>query len=187
MPAVLTPPAMQLLTAVEFAAKFSHHRMELVRGLPVETPMPDYRHGKMCARITRYLDEYAETHDLGHVMSNDSFVKVESDPDTIRGGDVLFISYERLAKGEVPPGVLDAIPELVVEVVSPSNLWTGLFTKVDEYLAAGVKVVVILDPESRTASTYRPNVVQEVLRVTDTLTLPEVLPGFSVPVAKLFG
>lgn len=79
------------------------------------------------------------------------------------------------------------IPEVVVEVVSPSNLWTGLFTKVDEYLAAGVKVVVILDGDSQTASTYRPNVVQEIFRMADTLTIPDVLPGFSVPVAKLFG
>lgn len=187
MSAVLTPPAVRLLTAAEFAEKFSHHRMELVRGLPVLTPMPNHRHGKICAKITRHLVEFAETHDLGHVMSNDTFVKVEHDPDTLRGGDVLFISYERLARGEVPAGVLDVIPELVVEVVSPSNLWTGLFTKVDEYLAAGVKVVVILDGDSLTASTYRPNVVQEIFRVTDTLTLPDVLPGFSVPVAKLFG
>lgn len=180
---VLTP----LLTAAEFAANFSHLRMELVRGIPVETPRPDLRHGYSCIKMGRYLDEFAEANNLGHVMSNDSFVKVEANPDTVRGGDVLFISYERLPRGPIPPGVLDVIPELVVEVVSPSNLWTGLFTKVDEYLAAGVKVVVILDGDSQTASTYRPNVVQEIFRVTDTLTLPDVLPGFSVPVAKLFG
>jgi Uma2 family endonuclease len=185
--AVLNPPAVKLLTAAEFAANFSHLRMELVRGVPVETPMPDQRHGKACVKMARYLDEFAEANDLGHVMGNDTFVKVATNPDTIRGGDVLFASYERLPRGPIPPGVLDVIPELVVEVVSPSNLWTGLFTKVDEYLAAGVKVVVILDGDSQTASTYRPNVVQEIFRVTDTLTLPDVLPGFSVPVAKLFG
>ena len=187
MSAVLTPPAVRLLTAAEFAEKFSRHRMELVRGIPVETPMPDFRHGKACARMTYHLVAFTEANDLGHVMGNDTFVKVATNPDTLRGGDVLFVSYERLPKGEIPPGVLDVIPELVVEVVSPSNLWTGLFTKVDEYLAAGVKVVVILDPESKTASTYRPNVVQDIFRVTDTLTIPDVLPGFSVPVAKLFG
>lgn len=187
MSAVLTPPAVKLLTAAEFAKQFAHLRMELVRGLPVETPMPDFRHGKACAKMTYHLVAYTESQDLGHVMGNDTFVKVATNPDTLRGGDVLFVSYERLPKGEIPPGVLDVIPELVVEVVSPSNLWTGLFTKVDEYLAAGVKVVVILDGDSRTASTCRPNVVQEIFRVTDTLTIPDVLPGFSVPVAKLFG
>ena len=143
MSAVLTPPAVRLLTAAEFAEKFSRHRMELVRGIPVETPMPDFRHGKACARMTYHLVAFTEANDLGHVMGNDTFVKVATNPDTLRGGDVLFVSYERLPKGEIPPGVLDVIPELVVEVVSPSNLWTGLFTKVDEYLAAGVNVVVM--------------------------------------------
>ncbi len=186
MSAVLTPPAVKLLTADEFAEKFSNQRMELVHGIPVETPMPNLRHGKVCSTFTRLLGNFVDEHDIGHVMSNDSFVKVRSNPDTLRGADVLFITYERLAKGRVPDGVLDVIPELVVEVVSPTNLWTELFTKVGEYMAAGVKVVVILDPRSETASVYRPDVVQETFRRNDTLTVPEVLPGFSVPVAKLF-
>lgn len=187
MSALLTPPpATRLLTADEFAERYTGHRMELVRGLPVETPRPNLRHGPVCTKIVRFVDRYVEEHDLGHVMTNDSFVKVESDPDTLRGADVLFISYERLPKGPAPNAVSDVIPELVFEVVSPSDVWTDLFGKVGEYLAAGVKVVVILDPRSETASVYRPDVVQEVLRVADTLTIPEVLPGFAVPVAKLF-
>jgi Uma2 family endonuclease len=187
MSAVLTPPAVKLLTAHEFADQFADQRYELVRGIPMETPMPNHRHGYTCVKISRYLDEFAEASDLGRVMGNDTFVKVASDPDTVRGADVMFVSYERLPKGPVPDGLLDVIPELAVEVVSPTNLWTGLFGKVGEYLAAGVKVVVILDPKSETASVYRPGVVQEVLRAPDALTVPEVLPGFSVPVAKLFG
>lgn len=187
MTAVLTPPAVKLLTAEEFAEKFSNQRMELVRGIPVETPMPNLRHGKVCSTFGRLLGNFVDEHDLGHVMSNDSFVKVRNDPDTLRGADVLFISYERLAKGRVPDGVLDVIPELAVEVVSPTNLWTELFGKVEEYLSAGVKAVVILDPKTETASVYRPGVNQHVFRRADTLTVPDVLPGFSVPVAKLFG
>jgi Uma2 family endonuclease len=187
MSAVLTPPAVKLLTAAEFAEKYADRRYELVRGIPVETPMPTLRHGKVCLTFGRLLGNFVDEHDLGHVMGNDSFVKVESDPETVRGADVLFISYERLPKGPVPDGVLDVIPELVVEVVSPTNLWTELFGKVGEYLKAGVKVVVILDPRTETASVYRPDVVQEVLRAPDALTIPEVVPGFSVPVAKLFG
>lgn len=103
MSAVLTPPAVRLLTAAEFAAKFSHHRMELVRGLPVETPMPDQRHGKACAMMTYYMVAYTEVNDLGHVMGNDTFVKVATNPDTLRGGDVLFISYERLPRSRSRP------------------------------------------------------------------------------------
>jgi Uma2 family endonuclease len=187
MTALLTPPAVKLLTADEFAEQYTDRRFELVRGVPVETPMPNHRHGYTCVKIGRYLDEFAEASDLGRVMGNDTFVKVATNPDTLRGADVLFVSYERLPRGAVPDGVLDVIPELAVEVVSPTNLWTELFTKVEEYLAAGVRVVVILDPKTETASVYRPGVNQQVFRRADTLTIPEVLPGFSVPVAKLFG
>jgi Uma2 family endonuclease len=187
MSAVLQPPAaLKLFTAAEFADQYAQRRFELVRGVPVETPTPNLRHGKVCTKIARFLDTFSEERDLGHVMSNDSFVKVENDPDTLRGADVLFISYERLPKGRVLDGVLDVIPDLAVEVVSPSDVWTKLFGKVHEYLDAGVKAVVILDPRSQTASVYRPDVVQQVFAQTDTLTVPEVLPGFSVPVAKLF-
>lgn len=187
MPATLQPPpAPALLTAAEFAARYADRRYELVRGVVEETPMPNLRHGKVCTKIARHLDTFAEEHDLGHVMSNDSFVKVEQDPDTLRGADVLFISYSRLAKGKVPDGVLDVIPDLAVEVVSPTDVWTKLFGKVHEYLDAGVTAVVILDPRSESASVYRPDVRQQTFEKTDVLTVPEVLPGFSVPVAKLF-
>lgn len=187
MSAVLQPPAaLKLLTAAEFADQYAQRRFELVRGVPVETPMPNLRHGKVCNLAAYYLTQHVMEGDLGHVMSNDSFVKVENDPDTLRGADVLFISYERLPKGRVPDGVLDVIPDLAVEVVSPSDVWTKLFGKVHEYLDAGVRAVVILDPRSETASVYRPDVVQQVFEKTGTLTVPEVLPGFSVPVARLF-
>jgi Uma2 family endonuclease len=186
MSAVLTPPAVKLLTADEFAQDFADRRFELVRGIPVETPMPNMRHGLICSTVNRLMGNFVADQGLGRVMSNDSFVKVERDPDTLRGADVLFVSYERLPKGPVPDGVLDVIPELVVEVVSPSDLWTELLGKAEEYLAAGVNVVVILDPKTETASVYRPGVNQHVFRRADALSVPDVLPGFSVPVAKLF-
>jgi Uma2 family endonuclease len=75
---------------------------------------------------------------------------------------------------------------MVAEVKSPSDTWSELFIKVGEYLGAGVRVVVVVDPERVTVSTYRPGGEQEILREADTLTLPDVLPGFSVPVARLF-
>lgn len=186
MSAVLTPPAVKLLTADEFAERFADRRFELVRGVPVETPVPNMRHGLICSTISRLMGNFVADQGLGRVMSNDSFVKVEHDPDSLRGADVLFVSYERLPKGPVPDGVLDVIPELVVEVVSPSDLWTELLGNAEEYLTAGVKVVVILDPKTETASVYRPGVNQNVFRRADTLSVPDVLPGFSVPVAKLF-
>jgi Uma2 family endonuclease len=129
MSALLTPPpANRLLTADEFAERYSGHRMELVRGLPTLLPvaLPD----------------------------------------------------ELQSRGTAP--------RLVLEVLSPSETWVNVLRRIATHLKAGVKVVVILDPRSETASVYRPDVVQEVLRAADTLTVPEVLPGFAVAVATLF-
>ena len=78
------------------------------------------------------------------------------------------------------------MPELIVEVKSPTDRWGDLFVKVGEYLKAGVLVVVLLDPISRSVSIYRDEARQEILGEADTLVLPDILPGFSVPVARLF-
>lgn len=76
-------------------------------------------------------------------------------------------------------------PELVIEVRSPSDRWSQLFTKVGEYLAAGVTAVVAIDPNTETASVYRES-GQQIFTTTDELALPDVLPGFAVPVARFF-
>jgi Uma2 family endonuclease len=77
-------------------------------------------------------------------------------------------------------------PELVIEVRSPTDRWSQLFAKVGEYLGAGVLVVVIIDPNTETVSVYRDDGRQQILTTTDELTLPDVLPGFAVPVARFF-
>jgi Uma2 family endonuclease len=158
--------------------------VELVKGVVVEYPMPGLNHGKLCIRIGALIYNHVEAHDLGHVMSNDTFVR--TGPETVRGGDVCYWSYERLPRGPVPEGVASAAPDLVVEVKSPSNRWAALFGKVGDYLEAGVRVVVLLDPATATASVYRPDELQQIFHNGDALTLPDVLPGFAVPLERLF-
>jgi Uma2 family endonuclease len=183
-PPAPTPPA--LLTAEEFAQQYADRRAELVRGRVVELPMPQMKHGKVCYRVTMALGTFVEPRDLGHVMTNDSWVVTKRGPDTVRGSDILFVSYARLPKGKVPEGLLNVVPELVFEVRSPSDLWTDVIAKMLEYLSAGVSVVVILDPKTESASVFRPNDRQDVIEADGTLTIPDVLPGFAVPVRTLF-
>jgi len=176
------PPAR--LTAEEFMARHGGSNAELIDGVVKEYPMPGFRHGKACMRLGALILAHVDANDLGHVASNDTWVRIGSEK--VRGGDVLYYSYERLPKGqEIPEGAHTVAPDLVGEVKSPSDLWIDLFAKVIEYIKAGVRVVVVLDPAKSTVSIYRGD-DQEILRVGDTLTLPDVLPGFSVPVARLF-
>lgn len=174
------------LSIEEFIARHGNSpRVELVKGIVKEYPMPGLEHGKICAKIGALIFNHVEARDLGHVMSNDSFVR--TGPDSVRGADVLFYSYERLPKGQpIPKTMHERPPDLVVEVKSPSDNWTELFGKVVEYLRAGVRVVLLLDPESASASVYQPNELRRILHNGDELTLPEVLPGFAVAVSRLF-
>ena len=183
-PAPVSTPA--LLTAAEFMARYENVHAELVKGVVKEYPVPGLEHGKICALIARLLGNHVEAHDLGHVMSNDSSVQTGTNPDTVRGGDVLFYSYERLPRGNVPKGLGPTAPDLVIEVRSPSDRWNEIIVKAGEYLKAGVRAIVVLDPKTATAIVYRDDELHQIFHNGDPLTLPDVLPGFSVAVSRLF-
>ena len=72
---------------------------ELIRGKVVARNVPAPRHGQICSKIDRLLGNYADEHDLGHVVVNDSGVLTERNPDTVRGADVAFYSFRRLPRG----------------------------------------------------------------------------------------
>lgn len=183
----VTAPPQGLLTAEDYARlPDTGKRTELIRGQIVEVPMPPPKYGYLCANISGEIRGYVRAHDLGRVMSNDSWVKTERGPDTVRGADVVFWSYDRLPKGELPDGLIATPPDLVIEVRSPSERWTKVFLKVGEYLEAGVRVACILDPASETLSVYRADKIQQILTADDDFTLPDVLPGFQVKVGQLF-
>ncbi|MBY0232628.1 MAG: Uma2 family endonuclease [Gemmataceae bacterium] len=177
-----SPAAPSLLTAEEFCRRFADGRRELVRGVVKESPMPWTVHGIICALMARLLGNFVADRGLGRVLGNDTFFITRRSPDGVRGMDVAYISYARFPRGPFVDGPLAVAPELVVEVRSPSDL----FAKVDEYLEAGVLVVVIVDADSRTVSTYRPGTNRTTIPEGGTLELPDVLPGFSVAVSALF-
>ena len=180
------PPTVPLLTAEEFVKQYPNHRVELVDGVVKELSMPGFKHGKVCVRLSGFLFVYFQGNDIGHLVSHDTFIKIRSNPDMVLGPDLAYFSYERLAKGVEPQGLPGVLPELVAEVRSPSDLWTDVFAKVEEYIQAGVGVVIVLDPEKRTASVCRPGIEQTDYHDDDTLTVPDVLPGFAIVVARLF-
>jgi Uma2 family endonuclease len=184
LPPVPMAPASPRLSIDEFTARHAGQRVELVKGIVKELPMTGTRHGYICTLIAAQLFQHVVSNKLGRVMSNDTWVV--TGPDSVRGGDVIYCSFDRLPPGDLPDGPLSVPPELVVEVRSPSDRWSDIFTKVGEYLRIGVNAVVVLDPATESASVYRPDVLQQIFRKTDTLTLPDVLPGFAVPVAQLF-
>lgn len=184
----MSTAAETLLTAEQYRLLPDNGRhTELVRGKVIAVNMPAPRHGYFCNKVGRILGNFVEEHDLGRVMNNDSGVVTQREPDTVRGADVCYFNYKRLPKGPLPESYLPVVPELVVEVRSPGDRWSKVFTKVGEYLDAGVSIVCVLDTQTETLTVYPADELQRVLTADDELTLPDLFgPEFRVPVRRLF-
>jgi Uma2 family endonuclease len=172
-----------LLTAEEYGKLPDDGRFtELVRGRVVEMSRPTPQHGYYCVNISSVVRDYVRAHKLGRVIGNDSAVITERGPDTVRGPDVCFYSYDRMPAGPLPLGYVDVAPELVFEVRSPNDRWAKINGKIAEYLEAGVLVVCVLDPEKATLHVHRDNESPQVLKADDEFALPDILGDFRVAV-----
>lgn len=180
-------PSQTGLTAEQFALRPDPgYPEELVKGRIVSIPPPGARHGQVCAEVVWIFQGLIKTHDLGHVLSNDSGVVTRRGPDSVRGADVAYYSYNRVPKGPLSATYPAVPPELVVEVRSPSDQWSKILIKVGEYLDAGVDVVCVLDDDTWTAQVYSAEHPVRVLNEGDDLTFPTLLPDFRVKVGRFF-
>jgi len=186
-PVVPPSPVDHLVTGEEMLAHPEWGFCELVRGkvVPLSTPKP--RHGIITAALTIALGTFVKLHKLGKVLNGDPGVYTTRDPDSVRGPDVCFISNARLEMANRETGYWGTLPELCVEVISPGDAWSEVMEKVEEYLAAGVVLVWVVDPQRRKAYVYRSGRPTRVLTANDALEGEEVLPGFVLPLAELFG
>jgi len=158
-------------------------RREAIGGDLYVTPAPSVRHQAVSGRLERELRRILEDPDHGDVY--DAPIGVAF-PETGEGvqPDLLFVSRERLP-GALPEGYLTVAPDLVVEVVSPSNAASAIQDKVLEYLDAGVRLVWVVDPKARTATTYRSRSRIAILDEDEELDGGDVLPGFRLPLKKV--
>lgn len=176
-----------LLTADEFLLLPDNGRpTELVRGKPVEMNMPNPRHGEVCLQVGHLLKLYLQEHPIGRAVSNDSGIVTRRDPDTVRGADVAFYSYEDVPRQPLPKKYTEKPPRLVFEILSPSELWKDVLQKVAEYLTAGVLVVCVLDPEEEKAYVYHAEKPEQILTADEDWSVPAILPDWCVPVKRFF-
>ena len=149
--------------------------------------MPGVKHGEVCLNAGSILRDFVKKHGLGRVVSNDTFIRTATDPDSYRGADITFISYSILPQDqESPDGPLERAPELVIEVRSPTDRLNRMTAKATEYLEAGVAVVVILDPKTESAAAFRIDELPQRFSNGDELTFADILPGFTTPVRAFF-
>jgi Uma2 family endonuclease len=127
-----------------------------------------------------------DDHPSGRVIGNDAGILTEHDPDTVRGADVAYYSYSRVPKGPLPSGLLSAAPELVFEVLSPSDRWSEVQIKVGEYLDARVTAVCVVDDATRSVHVFRRDQPLHVYKAADEFVVPDILEDFRVAVSKFF-
>jgi Uma2 family endonuclease len=184
-----TDPAVKLITAEEYATMplpADGSRTELVQGEVVTMSPPSFLHGLVQLQIGHLLKLHISKTKSGRATV-ESGVLTELGPDTVHGPAVAYWSYATLPADQVPVVFSNVAPDLVAEVVSPSNSRKDIATKVREYFKLGAKMIWVVDPEERTATVYRKPGDGRVLWDDATITGEDVLPGFTCPVAEFFG
>ena len=161
-------------------------RTELLRGEVRYMAPAGNIHGKIAIKVGSRLLQYVEDNGLGTVYAAETGFKISSDPDTVRAPDVAFVSRERVEEIGDVEGFWPGAPDLVVEVVSPSDLYTEVEEKVLSWLEAGSRMVLVVDSGNKTVSVRLHQSEVRILTEGDKLQGGDVVPGWELPVAEVF-
>src|SRR5207253_4082222 len=122
----------------------------------------------------------------GSVLCGEAGCRLRRNPDTTVGIDVVYVSAELAAKDSKDTTLIDGVPVLVVEILSPNDTQEQIDEKIDDYLRAGVALVWVIDPHDRTVLIYRSGAEPELVNIRQEISGDPHLPGFRVPVAQFF-
>jgi Uma2 family endonuclease len=176
----------ELLTARDVERlSVPNKQVELVRGRLVVREPPGTRHGVIAATLAYFLGDFVQRHDGGVVAGQDTGFKIGRDPDTVRAPDVAFITAVR--SGLIPSrGYAELAPDIVAEVLSPDDAAAEVLAKVADWLAAGTKLVWVVDPQLTEVRVYRADGSLSMLGSDQSLDGEDTLPGFRCPVSQIF-
>jgi Uma2 family endonuclease len=163
-----------------------HDRIcELIDGTLVEKPM-GMTESILAMFIGRKLGNYVEDHNLGLVSGADGAFRMLRN--NIRYPDVGFVPWSAMPDGEAPDDAIWSVaPSLSVEVLSESNTHTEMVHKWAELSALGTQVMWLIDPDTSTAEIWRPGDEPVLVGLSDVLDASPALPGFTLPLADVFG
>jgi Uma2 family endonuclease len=145
-------------------------------------------HSSIMALVSAALVEWSKKQPSprGQVLCGEAGVILSHEPDLTVGVDVAYVPADVLTRQTDETTLIDGVPTLLVEILSPSDTQEEIDEKLDGYRRAGVPLVWVIDPHDRTVLVYRPGQQPELCNQTQELTAGPHLPGFRVPVADLF-
>jgi Uma2 family endonuclease len=153
---------------------------ELVEGMLRSKPFDGVQHGNVSMQILSSLGTYLRAHDLGTLVGPNTGFILARNPDTVLAPDGAFVRREREVH---TPEYFPGAPDLAFETLSPWDDFAAVVAKTRDYLPAGCKAVVIVDPGTRGVQVHRASGVTDV---TDTLVVDDILPGWSMTLDELF-
>jgi Uma2 family endonuclease len=179
------PPGLATEADVVRALDAADKRLyELIDGVLVEKTVGQYE-SETVFWLIHFLSNYLEQHPIAKGYAPDAPHRVL--PEQVRLPDAAIIRTERLPGGRSPQGkVLPFAPDLAVEVISESNTRKEMRRKLRDYFAGGTRLVWYIDPETRTAKIYTSETEEISVPIDGALDGGDVLPGFNLPLAKLF-
>lgn len=191
MSAVLEKTLEKTMTADEFFDSPYSRGFELVNGKivskggAIETNMPTGAlHGAVTEELASRMSYFVRENKLGKVFAAETGFILSKD--TVRGIDVSFVGNEKLGKFGITEKFFPVAPDLAVETISPGNSLNEIQDKIEEYLAAGTKLVWIVYPKQKMVQVHRQNNVINVLREDDRLDGEDVIPNFRVKLSEIF-
>ncbi len=177
------PPRM---TPEQFEELSDSQGLELIDGIVQEKKMGS-ENGSIQTLISYYLNLVVVPGKLGRVLDSEGMYHCfPSRPKQVRKPDVSFILQARLPDGRVPRGICQVRPDLAVEVVSPNDGYEEVEEKLADYFDAGIPLIWVVTPKTRTVLVYQADGTAQRLRDTDDLTADPVVPGVRIRIADLF-
>jgi Uma2 family endonuclease len=162
------------------------HRYELVRGELRRMSPAGRKHGRLIMNLSTPLDQFVREQQLGVVYAAETGFILDTNPDMLRAPDIAFVRLERVDATSDDEGFFPGPPDLAIEFISPSDLYTDVDEKVLDYLSSGTRMVVIVNPRKKTVTVYRSRTDISILTNDDILDVGDLLPGWSLPVGAIF-
>ncbi|MBI2505723.1 MAG: Uma2 family endonuclease [Candidatus Latescibacteria bacterium] len=161
-------------------------RCELVRGKLRKRTLAGAEQGRLTVVLMVSLFQHVQDSKLGVAYAGGTGFLLSSDPDTVRAPDVAFVRRERIEEVGAVEGYWPGAPDLAVEVVSPNDQYSEVESKVADWLEAGSRMVVVVDPRRRKVTVHRSRSDIRILGIGEVLEGGEVVPGWKLPIDDLF-
>ena len=161
-------------------------RYELVRGKLRKRLPAGQNHGRYAMNIGLSLGGHVKANRLGNSYVADTGYILATNPDHVLAPDFAFVSNERLREIGESDGFAQGAPDLAVEVISPKDRYTEVEEKVADWLNAGCRAVMVVNPRRRTVNLHRSPTDVTTLTESDTLEISDIVPGWRMPVIDIF-